>query len=128
MNEPGVTISKEPERTISKEEQNWAMWLHLSQLAGYLLIPLVGLVVPIVIWSMKRADSPFVDDNGKMVINWLLSALIYFAVGFVLSFVAVGLLIIIPLYVIGIVFPIIGAIKAAQGELWNYPLTIRFLK
>ena len=116
------------EQSISKEEQNWAMWLHLSQLAGYVLIPLVGLVVPIVIWSMKRTESPFVDSNGKVVINWLLSALIYFAIGVVLSFVAVGLLILIPLYVIGIIFPIIGAIKAAQGETWHYPLTIRFLK
>lgn len=117
-----------PEQAISKEEQNWAMWLHLSQLAGYVLIPVVGLVAPIAIWSMKRAESPFVDQNGKVVINWLLSALIYFAVGVVLSFVLIGLLILIPMYVIGMVFPIIGAIKAAQGETWSYPLTIRFLK
>jgi hypothetical protein len=116
------------EKFISKEDQNWAMWLHLSQLAGYMLVPLVGLVVPIVIWSMKRTESPFVDDNGKMVVNWLISAAIYWAIGIVLSFILIGLLIIIPLYVIGIVFPIIGAVKAAQGEIWNYPLTIRFLK
>ena len=116
-----------PEQTITKEEQNWAMWLHLSQLAGYVLLPLVGLVAPIVIWSMKRTESPFLDQNGKVVINWLLSALIYFAIGLVLSLVLVGFLILIPLYVIGIVFPIIGAIKAAQGEIWNYPLSFRFL-
>ena len=28
----------------------------------------------------------------------------------------------------GIVFPIIAGVKANNGELWEYPLTIKFLK
>ncbi len=75
-------------------------------------------------YNMVFLGSAFLMTLGLSIVGCGVG----FAAGFVLSFVVVGLLIIIPLYVIGIVFPIIGAIKAAQGELWNYPLTIRFLK
>jgi uncharacterized Tic20 family protein len=63
-----------------------------------------------------------------MVANWLISMTIYAAVSIVLMFVLVGLFLMLALAVIGIVFPIIGAVKANNGELWEYPLTIKFLK
>jgi uncharacterized Tic20 family protein len=43
-------------------------------------------------------------------------------------FVLVGILLLIALGIVAIVFPIIGAVKANNGELWEYPLTIKFLK
>jgi uncharacterized Tic20 family protein len=43
-------------------------------------------------------------------------------------FVLVGFLTLLAVGVIHIVFPIIGAVKANNGELWEYPLTIKFLK
>jgi uncharacterized Tic20 family protein len=46
----------------------------------------------------------------------------------VLTIVLVGILGILALIVMGIVFPIIGAVKANNGELWEYPLTIKFFK
>ena len=63
-----------------------------------------------------------------MVTNWMISATIYAIVSIVLMFVLVGFLTILAVAVMGIVFPIIGAIKANNGELWEYPLTIKFLK
>jgi uncharacterized Tic20 family protein len=42
--------------------------------------------------------------------------------------VLVGFLTIIAIGILGVVFPIIGAIKANNGEFWEYPLTIKFLK
>jgi uncharacterized Tic20 family protein len=43
-------------------------------------------------------------------------------------FVLIGFLLMLGWTVIAIVFPIIGAVKANNGELWEYPLTIKFLK
>ena len=43
-------------------------------------------------------------------------------------FLLVGFLLLPVLAVLGIVFPIIGAVKANNGEFWEYPLTIKFLK
>lgn len=109
------------------EQRQMGMFLHLSQLAS-LLVPVAGLVVPIVIWQTQKDKMPALDAHGKMVTNWMISALIYSVVSVVLMFVLVGFLTILAVIVMSIVFPIIGGIKANNGELWEYPLAIKFLK
>lgn len=109
------------------EQRQTGMFLHLSQLAS-LIIPVAGIVVPIVIWQTQKDKMPALDAHGKMVTNWMISALIYSVVSVVLMFVLVGFLTILAVMVMAIVFPIIGAVKANNGELWEYPLTIKFLK
>ena len=71
---------------------------------------------------------PGLDAHGKMVANWMISAAIYVFVSFILMLVLVGFLTLFAVAIMGIVFPIIGAVKANNGELWEYPLTIKFLK
>jgi uncharacterized Tic20 family protein len=112
-----------------KEQQTrqWAMFLHLSQFAGY-LVPLAGLIVPIVLWQIKKAELPRIDDHGKVVANWIISEIIYAAIGVILLFVLIGIPLLIVLGILGIIFPIVGAIKASNGELWKYPLSIPFFK
>jgi uncharacterized Tic20 family protein len=59
----------------------------------------------------------------------MISATIYGVISFVLMFVLVGLLTGAVVWLMAVIFPIIGAIKANNdGELWEYPLTIKFLK
>ncbi|HEX8288502.1 MAG TPA: DUF4870 domain-containing protein [Pyrinomonadaceae bacterium] len=108
-------------------EKQTGMFLHLSQLLNF-VIPFAGVIAPIVIWQMKKDEIPALDAHGKMIVNWMISALIYSAVSLVLAIVLVGFLGFIALTVVGVAFPIIGAIKANNGELWEYPLTIKFLK
>ncbi|MEO8073360.1 MAG: DUF4870 domain-containing protein [Acidobacteriota bacterium] len=118
----------QPQMSLQTPEQKQTgMFLHLSQLIN-LIIPLGGIVAPILIWQLKKDEIPALDAHGKMVANWLISALIYGAISFVLTFVLIGILGFIALGIMGIVFPIIGGIKANKGELFEYPLTIKFLK
>lgn len=105
----------------------WGLFLHLSQFAGG-VIPIAGFVAPILIWQLKKGDFPEIDAHGKNVANWLISLFIYACVCFVLSVVGIGILGLIALAVLGIVFPIVGAIKANNGEIWAYPLAITFVK
>lgn len=107
------------------EARKWGMFLHLSQFAGY-LVPLAGFVVPIVIWQMKKDQMPSLDEHGRMVTNWMLSALIYAVISVILIFVLVGIPMLWALGVLTIVFPIIGGIKAGDGVVWKYPMTIKF--
>ena len=109
------------------DQRQTGMFLHLSQLAG-LIVPFAGIVVPIVIWQTQKDKIPALDAHGKMVTNWMISALIYSAVSVILMFVLVGFLTMLTVIIMAIVFPIIGAVKANNGELWEYPLTIKFLK
>jgi len=108
------------------EVRQWAMILHLSVFAGY-LVPLAGLIAPIVIWQMKKTDLPGVDAHGKVVVNALISYVIYAIGAVILVLFVIGIPLLIALAVIAVVFPIVGAIKANQGELWPYPLTIKFI-
>jgi uncharacterized Tic20 family protein len=109
------------------EQKQWGMFTHLSQLLNF-VIPFGGIAAPVIIWQLKKDEIPALDAHGKMIVNWLLSCLIYGAVSFILAFVLIGFLGFIALFVMGVVFPIIGGIKANNGELWEYPLTIKFLK
>lgn len=116
-----------PMHLQTPEQKQTGMFLHLSQLLNF-VFPLGGVIAPIVIWQLKKDEIPALDAHGKMIVNWIISSLIYSVISFVLLFVLVGILGFIALAVIGVVFPIVGAIKANNGEIWEYPLTIKFLK
>lgn len=109
------------------EQKQMGMFLHLSQLLN-IIVPFAGIIVPVVIWQVKKDEIPALDAHGKMVTNWLISSLIYMVVSLVLTLVLIGILGIIAVVIMGVIFPIIGGIKANNGELWEYPLTIKFLK
>lgn len=111
----------------TQEEKQMGMFLHLSQLLN-ILIPFGGVIAPIVLWQIKKDEMPALDAHGKMIVNWMISGLIYGVISFVLTFIVIGILGFLALAVMGVVFPIIGGIKANNGELWEYPLTIKFLK
>ncbi|HQU82558.1 MAG TPA: DUF4870 domain-containing protein [Pyrinomonadaceae bacterium] len=109
------------------EERQMGLFLHLSELLYVFVFPL-GAIAPILLWQMNKDKMPALDAHGKMVVNWMISSLIYGVISFVLAFVIIGFFMLIALGIVGIVFPIIGAIKANNGEMWEYPLTIKFIK
>jgi uncharacterized protein len=113
-----------PSGTAEQQTRQWGMYLHLSQLLNGLVPPL-GLVAPILIWQLKKSDLPGIDEHGKIVVNWIISAVLY---GLVLAITFVGIFLIPVVLVLAIVFPIIGGIKANSGEVWKYPLSIPFFK
>jgi uncharacterized protein len=121
-------IDYKPQTSLQgKESKQMGMFLHLSQLLN-LLIPVAGIVAPIVLWQIKKDEIAGLDAHGKMIVNWMISCLIYIAISTVLAFVLVGFIGLFAIAVMGLVFPIIGGVKANNGELWEYPLTIKFLK
>ncbi len=110
------------------DERQVGLFLHLSQFAS-LVFPMLGILAPILIWQLNKDKMPALEAHGKMVTNWMISTIIYFIVSVILIFVFfIGLIPLFGLMIAGIVFPIIGAVKANEGELWEYPLTIKFLK
>ncbi|MDN7124371.1 DUF4870 domain-containing protein [Pseudidiomarina sp. 1APP75-32.1] len=111
----------------SQEDRTYAMLLHLSQFAGY-LIPFAGLIVPLVMWLSKKDTNPYIDAHGKVVFNWIISAFIWGIISVILSFVVIGIFLLIALGICHIIFAIMGAIRANDGIVQNYPLTIKFFK
>lgn len=114
---------------ISKQERDtrqWALFLHLSLLAGH-AVPMGGIIAPILIWQIKKEELPEIDVHGKNAVNWIISLIIYLVVCVPLCFVLVGFALLAILGVLAVVFPIIAAMKANEGETWRYPLSITFL-
>ena len=109
------------------KENDWAMFMHLSQLAGF-IIPGLGFLAPIVMWLMKKDDSRFLDNHGRVIVNWMISAFIYSFVGVILMFILIGIPLLIALGFLAVLFPIIAGIKAKDGKMWPYPMSIHFLK
>ncbi len=113
----------------SKSQRNWAMGCHLVGLCG-LLIPnmVLGLIGTLVLWLLKRDEGAFIDDQGKEALNFQISLLIYTVACFMLAFIAIGLLLLVPLFIFGFVCIIIAAIKASEGVEFRYPACLRFIK
>jgi uncharacterized Tic20 family protein len=113
--------------TLELKTRQWALFLHLSLLAGF-IVPILGLVTPILIWQLKKTEFPDLDVHGKIVMNWLISTILYAVISAALILVLIGIPLLIGLGILCIIFPIIGGIKANNGEVWRYPLSIEFLK
>ena len=121
-NEDGNPV---PKMHWGMNEKSFCMLLHLSQLAG-MVLPGAGLVLPIVMWATEKDNSTLIDEQGKVVLNWMISSLLYSFVSAFLCFFLVGIPLLAVLLVLIFVFPIIGGIKANEGIVWKYPLSISF--
>ncbi len=128
MSEDAEFFEEVSDGGADKETRTWAMWIHLSILSGYLVFG-AGLIVPIVLWQVKKDELPGIDVHGKNAVNWIISFVIYFVAAAVVAIVTFGILFIIPLAVavVGLIFPIIAGIKANEGKIWTYPLSIKFI-
>lgn len=111
----------------AKWERNWAMFIHFAQLLN-MLFPFAGLIAVIILWQIKKEESAYVDHHGKIVLNWMLSYFIYGLIAFFLVYVGIGIVLLFLLKIAIFILAIVGAVKANDGLLWTYPLSITFFK
>lgn len=123
----------------SADERQWAMFAHLSALAGGILTSgwagSIGCFIgPLVIWLVKKDTMPFVDDQGKEALNFNITVAIAFVALLLLSIftLGLGLVIAIPAWIIigiaWLVLTIIAAVKSNQGVAYRYPFALRLIK
>ena len=114
-------------RPWDMELSSYCMLMHLSQFAG-IIVPFGGIALPIIMWATNKDKSSIIDQHGKNILNWMISFYIYVSISAILILLIVGIFALIALGVIAVIFAIIGAIKANNNEIFNYPLTITFIK
>ncbi len=118
--------AEQPE--ITRDARMWAMFCHLAGLAGFLM-PVVGnIVAPLIVWQVKKEDYPFVDEQGKEAVNFQISMSLYGLITIPLFLICVGPFLLAAIGVVDLVFLLIAAVKANNGQHYSYPLTIRFIK
>ena len=129
----------------NKNDNNSAFLLHLSAFFGY-VFPFGGVVLPVVFLELKKRYSYFLNKNGKEAVNFNLSFLLYSIIlgvsiipfafhsifkdlhhfdlfGMISMGSFIGVLGIVKFILI-----IVAAQKANQGEIYHYPITIKFIK
>jgi len=82
-------------------------------------------IAPLIIYIIKKDESAFVAAHAKESLNFQLTILLAVIVLF-LTIVGILLLWIVGIY--ALVLVIIATIRASEGKLYRYPLTIRFIK
>ena len=110
-----------PVGTPTKDECNMAM------LAFILAIP-TSWLGPLIVWLIKKDQSPFINDQGKEILNFQITLFIVYIIGVVLTFVIVGCFIVAAVVICSLIFNIMGAISASKGVPYRYPFAIRLLK
>ena len=106
----------------------WNALCHGSALLGVVLHFPGHLLGPLIVWLVKRGDSPEIDAHGKEALNFQISMLIYNLVAAVFCLVLVGFVFLAILWVLNAVFVIIASIQASDGKFYRYPMTIRFIQ
>ncbi len=106
--------------SVTSDETGIAVLAHLGGLIGSFLLPLV-------IYLVKKDESPFLRHHAAEALNFQLTLMIAYTVSFFLIFVLVGL-ILLPLLMIGsLILSIVAAMAANRGEWYRYPMILRLI-
>jgi uncharacterized protein len=115
---------------LSPEEKNWGMLAHLLTLLGYVVI-FGHWIPPLIIYLTKKDGSAFVREEARESLNFQIT--VFLAIVLVAPFLCL-VITIPPIFLwwilVGIaqlVLPIVGAVKAADGIPFRYPLTLRLV-
>src|SRR5688572_9799051 len=117
---PGGPIESNP------QARQWAMIAHLSALVMLVSIP--SILGPLIVWLMKKNESPFVDDQGKEAVNFHLTVLIAAIVLSPTLCIFIGFILLPLLAIVALIFSVIGGMKANEGVAYRYPWTLRLIK
>src|SRR5688572_33505779 len=101
---------------------------HFLSFAGLIGIPFGNILGPLVLWAIKKDEMPSVNEHGKESINFQISMTIYTIIAGLSILIAIGIVLLPAIIVLNLVLVVIAGVKAANGEFYRYPLTIRFIK
>jgi uncharacterized Tic20 family protein len=118
---PPVTYAAAPAPLSPADEKLWATLTHVGGIIFHWLAPLIAYLV-------LKDRGPFVRWHTRQALNFQLTVLIAYIVGFVLCFVFIGFFLLLAVAVLNIVFGILAAMAANRGEFYRYPLAIEFVK
>jgi len=106
---------------IDDDSKFWLITLHLSNFFCIVVLPLV-------IWAWKKDEDPEIDRQGKDVINFQLSMVLYLFVSSILVFVLIGIVFLLALGGYITIITIVNTMKVITDNDYKYPLTIKFIK
>ena len=102
------------------EDKQWAGFAHLGGILGFL--------PALIIWLIFKDRGPKTNVEGKEALNFQITLIIGYIIGAILSLVLIGTIITLAVWVVGIIFSIIGFTKVNAGGSYRYPFALRLIK
>lgn len=109
------------EVALGKDDCNLAMLAHLLGI-------FTGFLGALVVWLVKKDQSAFIGQEAAEALNFQLTVMIGYVICSVLTVIVIGLVMFPVLYIINIVFCILGAMAASKGTGYRYPFALRLIK
>ena len=101
------------------------IWTILSHVSWYIGVPFL---LPLVVYLAMKGDSEYVADNAREALNFHISVFLYGLCLLPLVWLLIGIPLLVVMTVIVLILSIVAAVKAANGIVYRYPLTIRLVK
>ncbi|ANE52557.1 DUF4870 domain-containing protein [Flavisolibacter tropicus] len=111
------------ENTIQPVSDNERMLGVLS----HALTLIASFVAPLIIYILKKDESMFVREHAKESLNFQLTLMLAYFIGFILIFVVIGIILLPLIGIVQLVLVVIATINAADNKLYRYPFCIRFI-
>lgn len=118
---PANPYASTPQPMSPTDEKTWSILVHLGGIVFAWLAPLIGYIV-------LKDRGPFVRAHSVAALNFQLTLLIAYVVGVVSSLFFVGIFLLLAAAVVGVVFSVIAAVAASNGQYYRYPLAIDFVR
>ena len=122
MSTPQPPVPATPQQPLSDADAR--LWAMLGQLSGIIL----GFVGSLIIMLVFGPRSAFVKKESTEALNFQITVTIAYVVSFILTFIIIGFVLFLAVWILNIVFCIIAGMKNNQGLEYRYPLTLRFVK
>ncbi len=103
------------------DQRLWATLVHVGGIFFGLWPSLIGYLV-------AKDRGEFIRDHTRAALNFHLTLLIALVAGVILTFVVVGIFVVIAAQIVAIIFAILAAVAANGGQLYKFPISIEFIK
>jgi hypothetical protein len=118
-----------PPGYANNDEKTWALIAHFGGAAGMFVLGGVGgWIAPLIALVSRGNQSATVRQHAINALNFQLTWSIIGVIGYATICIIIGLIIFPIAALIGIIFGIIGGVRANDGQLYEYPVTIKMVK
>ncbi|QQD77711.1 DUF4870 domain-containing protein [Curtobacterium sp. YC1] len=100
------------------------LWATLTHIGGIFF----NFVAPLVAYLVLRDRGNFIREHTRVALNFHITMGIAYVVSGLLTVVLIGAVLLPLIVVLTLVFGIMAAIAANQGQFYRYPLSIEFIK
>jgi hypothetical protein len=116
-------MDEQPLYTPNSDERILAILSHILA-----IVPGIGILGPLVIYLVKKDDSGFVAANAKESLNFQLTIIIAYIIGFILLVILIGIFLLWIIGILNTVLVIVATIKASENKIYRYPFNMRLIR